>query len=331
MTQNKNKEIWILAECTDGKINNVYYELLTKAKELAGHIENSKVCSVILGHNIDSIIEEVENSGTDTVYYVNHEKLAVYNIDYYTAALQQLNSQYEPDLFLIGATPFGSEIAPTLAARVQTGLAAHCVDITLDENHNAVCLVPAFGGKVISEILIPKHRPQMASVRPGILEANEFSKNPDVKTIIYVCQFDDVVSGIEFETFVPTQACAQKLEEAVIVICAGRGVTTEETWNDIRKLSEKLNASIGYTRSLMDRGYVKDECDMIGTSGKSIKPKIYIGIGVSGATHHVCGMNKSGMIININKDKNAKIFNISDYKVVGDSQVIVKALLEKLS
>lgn len=331
MNQNKNKDIWILAEYSDGKLNTAYKELLTKAKDLAVNMENSRVCSVVLGHKVDSIVKEVENSGADIVYSIDNEKLAIYNIDYYTAALEQLNFKYKPDLFLIGATARGSEIAPTLAARLHTGLAAHCIDIKLNEDNNAVCLVPAFGGKVISEILIPDHRPQMASVRPGILDAKEFEKNPDIEIIKYDAKLDDVVSGIVFESFVPTQVSTKKLEEAEIVICAGRGVTTEETWDNINKLAEKLNASIGYTRCLIDRGFVEDESDMIGTSGKSIKPKIYLGIGVSGATHHVCGMTKSGMIININRDKNAKIFGISDYKVVGDSKVMVDALLEKLS
>ena len=211
MNQNKNKDIWILAEYSDGKLNTAYKELLTKAKDLAVNMENSRVCSVVLGHKVDSIVKEVENSGADIVYSIDNEKLAIYNIDYYTAALEQLNFKYKPDLFLIGATARGSEIAPTLAARLHTGLAAHCIDIKLNEDNNAVCLVPAFGGKVISEILIPDHRPQMASVRPGILDAKEFEKNPDIEIIKYDAKLDDVVSGIVFESFVPTQVSTKKI------------------------------------------------------------------------------------------------------------------------
>jgi len=285
-----------------------------------------------LGDKVDDMVAKVKDMGTDIVYFVEHEKLGQYNCDYYLKALEKLVLAYKPEVFLIGATAMGSEIAPTVAARVRTGLAAHCVDIKMNEDKNIVCLVPAFGGKVISEILIPSHRPQMASARPGILSAEEFEKNPEVETVKVECkELDDFVSDIEFVSFVPSESCPKKLEEAEIVICSGRGVTTQETWDNLEKLAEKMKASLGYTRCLIDNGWVCDEINMIGTSGKSIKPKVYLGIGVSGATHHVCGMNKSGMIININKDKNAKIFDISDYKVVGDSEVLVKALLDKLS
>lgn len=326
------KNIWIFAEHSDNELSPVYGELLGKAKELASDKKGCKVCSIVLGDKVENIVAKVESMGTDIIYYVNHEKLEQYNCDYYLTAIEKLILAYKPEIFLIGATALGSEIAPSVAARVRTGLAAHCVDIAMNEKGNIVCMVPAFGGKVISEILIPKHRPQMASVRPGIFAARDSEKNLNVETIKIECsELDDITSGIEYVSFVPSVTYAQKLEDAEIVICGGRGVASEENWGNVGKLAKKFNAAVGYTRCVLDQGWVEDECDMIGTSGKSIRPKVYLGIGVSGATHHVCGMNKSRMIININRDKNAKIFSISDYKIVADSESIVKALLEKLS
>lgn len=323
------REIWIFAEFKDGRITKGFEELLCKSKNL---FESGApvVSAVVLGNSIADQIDQVKAYGVDKVYVLEHTKLANYNCDYYNVAMEYLIKKHQPDIFLFGATVIGAELAPTVAARLKTGLAAHCVNITA-EDEKVSFWVPAFGGNVIGEILIPDHTPQMASVKPGILGVFEYVKNESTEIFKEeVPELDHTESAVELVGFTPKDNAGVCLEDAEIVICAGRGVTSEETWKKLNDFATKINASIGYTRSLIDRGFVEDETNMIGTSGKSIKANVYIGIGVSGATHHVCGMNKSKTIININKDSNAKIFGISDYKVAAKSEDILTALLEKI-
>lgn len=326
------KNIWVFAEYKGDEPLPVYFELLSKAKSLAAQSENTKVCSVVLGNGVDKVVEKVAASGKDMVYYANHEKLSNYNCDYYCKTLEAMIMEYKPDSFLMGATSIGSEIAPSVAAKVKTGVAAHCVDITMNEENTLICMVPAFGGKIVSEILVPQHRPQIASIRPGILSADRLSANPNVEIVTYSCDvLDSFQSDIELVDFKPNQISGPNLEQAEIVVCVGRGVNTEEAWAHINELATSLNAPIAYTRNFIDNGWVHDETSMIGTSGKSIKPKVCLAFGISGAMHFVCGILKSKMIVSINRDENAKLFDISDYKVVSDADKIVQALVRKLS
>ena len=331
MNLSEYKNIWILAEHKDGVPLPVYYELLSKAKELVGKSRGTKVCGIVLGYGVNHVIEKVAASGVDIVYSVDHAKLKNYNCDYYAKMLEAMIKTYKPEGFLIGATSVGSELAPTIAAKVKTGVAAHCVDVTINDNGNLVCMVPAFGGKIVSEILVPNHRPQIASVRPGILSASKIAANANVEII--KCDssvLDTFDSGITLVDFMPNKVHGQKLDKADIVVVAGRGVSTKEGWEHIQELAKRLNAPIGNTRNFIDNGFVTDESTVIGTSGKSIKPKVCLAFGASGAMHFVCGILKSKMIISVNRDENAKLFDMSDYKVVSDADKIIQALIHKL-
>ena len=331
MNLTEYKNIWVYAECFGREPTSVYYELLSKAKELVDGLGGTKVCSVVLGSNTGDAVSKVAASGTDIVYCVDHPKLADYNVDFYSAALQELIDEYKPEAFLIGATAIGSELAPTVAAKVRTGVAAHCVDIYMNDERQLISLVPAFGGKVVSEILVPEHRPQIASVRPGILSAEELKANPEVSVVSCSCPaLDDCESGVKLIGYKPTEASGLDLEKADFVICAGRGVANDAAWKDINELAEKTCAAVGNTRGLFDAEIVPDESDVIGTSGKSIKPKACLVFGASGAMHFVNGIVKSNMIISVNRDEKAAIFDVSDYKVVGDAGKIIKALINKL-
>lgn len=326
----KAKEIWVFAEIADGEPVPVYQELLCKAKELANKMGETRVCSVVLGHAVDGIAEKLTKMGGDVVYSVDHEKLSDYNSDNYACAMEHLIRTYAPEMVLVGATAIGSELAPTVAAKLKTGLAAHCVDIRLD-GERVNCMVPAFGGRVVSEIYIPDTKPMMASVRPGILNAEELPANSAAERITVDPQFaDQIVVREERISFEANTFTGKKLEESEVVVCAGRGVMNGNTWANLQLLAEKLDAGIGYTRSFADTGLVPDESNMIGTSGKSVKPKVFLGFGISGAAHHVCGMNKSGLVITVNKDEKAKMFRFSDIGAVGDADKVLTALLEKL-
>lgn len=217
-----------------------------------------------------------------------------------------------------------------MAATVKTGLAAHCVDLRYDGSR-LNCMVPAFGGKVVSEIYIPNARPVMASVRPGILEAALVTSAADAEVVTVDTSFlNGVASGEEFLGFETAEKTANDIANAGVVISAGRGAASDTAWSAVNKLTDRLNGALAWSRSLIDTGRVKDESCMIGTSGKSVKPQLLINVGVSGATQYVCGISKSKTVISINRDKKAKIFEHSDYGVVGDAEKILPAVLAKL-
>ncbi|MCL1992906.1 MAG: electron transfer flavoprotein subunit alpha/FixB family protein [Spirochaetes bacterium] len=330
MKPENHKNIWLFAEHKHEKLMPVFQELLTKAKCLANEIENCKLCALIIGSSLENVVKEAEESGADIVYYVDDEKLLNYNCESYTTVLEGIINEYKPLAFLFGATSMGAELAPSLSARVKTGLAAHCVDITTDKHGTLTFIVPAFGGKIECEILIPNHRPQMATVRPGIFEANKLSKANNVQTFRLECPVLPE-PRISFVSFIPSKDyTVQKLEESALVIGCGRGVGTDNDFENLKKLAKKLNAAIAFTRPAVDMGWASDEREMVGSSGKSISPTVYLGFGISGATHHLSGINKSRIIISVNKNKKAKMFDASDYKVVAESRAVINALLKAL-
>lgn len=323
------KEIWVYAEQNSGELAGVVYELFAKARQIAEQIGDRKVAAVVLGSSNQNAVDATKAAGAEIVYSVDHAALAVYRCDIYALAMKRLIEVYQPEYLFFGATGVGSELAPTVAASVKTGLAAHCVDLRYD-GERLNCMVPAFGGKVVSEIYIPNARPVMASVRPGILESGEI-KAVDAQIIAVDTSFlSDVVSSEEFLGFEPVEKAENDITSAQVVISAGRGAASDIAWNSVNHLAERLGGAIAWSRSLMDTGRVQDESCMIGTSGKSVKPQLLINVGISGATQYVCGIGKSRTVISINRDKKAKIFEHSDYGVVGDAEKILPAVLTKL-
>lgn len=327
-----NRDIWVYAEKINDHPSSVYMEILQKAQEMKQKMPGARVCGIVLGNEVDSYAKEVSKLGGEVVYVMDHAKLDTLDTCMIKEAFAELIKEYDPEVVLMGATALGSELAPAVAGKLKTGLAAHCVDIEVT-NERINCIVPAFGGRVISEIYVPETRPVMASVRPGILGVGEECQGDSSAEIKNIeCEFlDDVNSPVEMISFqqdAPSQGV--KLEDAEIVVCAGRGVSTQEDFDQLKTLAEKLNAGIGYTRSFADLGLVEDESDMIGTSGKSIKPQLFLGFGISGAAHHTCGMNKSKLVITINKDENARMFAHSDYGAVGDAGKVISALIKQL-
>jgi len=322
-----SKDIWVFAQHKEGRLLPVFYELLTKARQLAKETPGTKVCALLVGSSLESAVKEARESGADIVYFIDDEKLLNYNPETYTALAESVVSEHKPLAFLFGATAMGAELAPSLAARLKTGLAAHCVDIRADKGGALTFVVPAFGGKVEGDILIPEQRPQMATVRPGIFEAEGLPKAADVQVVKLACPVLPE-PRISFVSFTPAKDDeTQNLEDADLVVGCGRGVGTDTNFKNIEKLAKKLGAAIAFTRPAVDMGWAPDENSMVGSSGRSIRPKVYLNFGVSGAGHHLSGINKSGTIISVNKDAGAKMFDMSDYKVTADCAAIVNALL----
>lgn len=322
------QKIWIFAETDGAAVHASFYELLTKARSL---YENEELTAVVIGAEPQAAAETLKTSGVDQIICAAHEKLGTYHPDYYARTLTELGQIHQPDVFLMSATIIGSEVAPTVAARFSTGLAAHCSDICLDGQGGLVAIIPAFGGKLLGEILIPKKRPAMATVKPGVFEKKELPVPKKVEVAYADTSFlDDCESGISLVDTEPLEVSKDAIDKAEIVVCAGLGIASQENWDKAQELARLLGGSLGYTRPAVDMGYAKDESSMIGTSGKMVRPVLYIGFGVSGAAHHVCGMKDSKTIVSINKNEKADVFHVSDYKLVADSGEVLDELLQAL-
>jgi electron transfer flavoprotein alpha subunit len=306
--------------------------LLTKAKELAAAMpEETEIGAVLLGCNVKGSCETLANYGAEKIYLAEAEELGLYNPMLYAPVITKLVKQEDPEIFLFGATAIGSELGPTVAAQLKTGVAAHCVDLRINEKDQLVANVPSFGGKILGEILCPDTRPQMASVKPGIfVQGEEEQREPDIIEVD--------VSGIKAgELPLKAVALSKKeiegvpLDKAEVVFCGGYGLGNKENWEKLEKLAAVLGGAAACTRPVVDEGWAPGEHVMVGTSGKSIRPKAYVGFGISGATHHICGMKDSGLVISVNRDEKAAVFEVSDAGAAADLNKVLDQLLIKLN
>lgn len=323
----KINKILIFAEVNNAKINSVYYELLSKAKDLVSG-PDAKIGCVIVGSKINPLVEEVSASGVDEVFYLDDERVNLFNIDFYSAALLRAVENFYPEVILVGATSIGEELAPTMGIKLKTGVAAHCLDVSINKNGELVQVVPAFGGKVVGEIYTPNTNPKIVSIKPGILTLKEHEKYQAKKVNLDNSILDITKSKIQAIEIALDISEEMDINKSDFVICAGYGISSCEITEDLKTISKGLNGSIGYTRPAIDSGMDANENNMIGTSGKSVKPKIYLGVGVSGSTHHICGIKDSEIIIGVNKDPKSELFNICDYKAVADGEKVIKELAE---
>ncbi len=322
------KELWILAEVENGKIAGSYYELLSKASEVYAESSEEMCFSAVCLTSDESVCNELVTSGADKVICVSDEKLGSYNPSYYASALAEIAKSKEPEIILVPASAVGSEVGPSVAAKLGTGLAAHCTDLKLGEDGVFHMMIPAFGGKMMGDDIIPTARPIMASIKPGVFERQSL---PEKEAELVITSVDlEENCGIELVSSEIIETGDKPIDKADVIICAGHGSGSAGVVDDLKILADKLGASLGYTRPLVDLGYFDNENSMIGTSGKTVKPKLYVGFGASGASHHVCGMKDSRMIININNDEEADCFKVSNYKAIGDCKEIVKEMLARL-
>jgi electron transfer flavoprotein alpha subunit len=325
------EKIWVHAEVTDGKIANSTFELLSKAGDLAQTLgKDTLIETTLIGDGLADEAGRLASHGAQTIYLADDPSLRYYSPVTYVPVLADLASAHEPDIYLFAATATGSALGPAVAARLRTGMAAHCVDLRIGEKGKLVSLVPSFGGKVIGEILCPEKKPQMASVKPGIFAMKAADPSWPVRierlapSAWQKYTNDDALEVVKIEK----QALkGRPLNEASVVVCGGFGVGSREKWALLERLAEYLGGATACTRPAVDEGWAEEQ-DMIGTSGRSIRPEVYLGFGISGATHHICGMSRSGVIINVNRDEKAPIFSVSDYRVVADVSEILPLLVE---
>jgi len=322
------KGIWTFAEQEDGCLAEVSLELLGAARLLAGKKMETEVSAVLLGRRIRDLVRPLFAHGADRVFLADHPALERYLSLPYTRVVSDLISGGHPEIFLLPATIQGSDLAARVAARLNTGLSAHCTHLDIDEKGELMQVVPAFGGKVMATILCPNHRPQMATVRPGVFRKGDPQERKGLVEEVPV----DLSSQDRRQKLVDVyweKPPGKSIEEAEVVIAGGAGIGNKEDWKWVDELARVLNGAVGGTRPPLDEGWIS-EAQMIGQSGKTIRPKLYIGIGVSGVIQHVVGIQDAKVIIAINNDAQAAIFKCADLGVVGDFRKIVPLLVQEL-
>jgi len=320
------KGIWIFAEQRDGELMNVGPELLGVGRELADTL-SVPLSAVLLGSETDGMPQELIHYGADQVYVVDHPLLEQYQTDIYAKALKSLVDRYLPEIFLFGATTIGRDLAPRLAVRLRTGLTADCTGLVVDPEKRLLAQTrPAFGGNLMATILIPNHRPQMSTVRPNVMKRLEPQTSREGK-IIQVkdvsIQAEDICTRIL--EIVHDADTTVNLQEAEIIVSGGRGLGKPENFELIRELASVIGGAVGASRATVDAGWIPSY-HQVGQTGKTVHPKLYIACGISGAIQHLIGMQTSDIIVAINKDPDAPIFDVATYGIAADLFDIVPAL-----
>ena len=334
------KGVYIFAQQVDNAISPIAFELLGKAKELAKDLE-TEVTAVLLGYNVKGLADSLAEYGADNVVVVDSPVLETYRTEPYTQALAAAINEYKPEIMLVGATAIGRDLGPRVSARVGTGLTADCTVLEIgdfplnplpnrEQKHNQLLMTrPAFGGNTIATIACPDNRPQMATVRPGVMQkidkidgakANVIEFNPALEENNCYVEILDVVKEIKNTV---------DIQEAKILVSGGRGVGSKENFKLLEDLADAIGGVVACSRAAVDNGWM-DKDLQVGQTGKTVRPNVYFAIGISGAIQHTSGMEESDIIIAINKDASAPIFDVADYGIVGDLNKIVPMLTEAL-
>lgn len=323
------KHVYVFAEQRDGKIQNVAVELLGKARDLADTL-HEKVYAVVLGHKIEKQAGELFAYGADEVLYVDDSILDVYTTEPYAQAITHIINEYKPSIFLIGATTIGRDLGPRLSARLETGLTADCTSLDISEEGDLMMTRPAFGGNLMATIMCKEHRPQMSTVRPGVMRAKAKDESRTGTPQKVNVAFDKSKIKVHVLETIKEDKNMVDISEANILVSGGRGVGCVEGFEALGKLAEALDAEVSASRAMVDAGLIPHE-RQVGQTGKTVRPDIYFAMGISGAIQHLAGMEESEYIIAINKDKYAPIFNVADLGIVGDLRKIVPLLTERLN
>ena len=325
------KDVYVFAEQRDGKIQNVALELLGKARELAD-ANNEKVVAMLLGKNIKGEAQTLVAHGADRVLVVDHDLLATYLTEPYTQAITQIIRECKPSIMLIGATTIGRDLGPRVSARNVTGLTADAtkLEISDDEAHEFRMTRPAFGGNLMATILCKNHRPQMSTVRPGVMQMMPADPNRKGEIVDYAVQFDEKkIARVTILKTVKEEKVITDISQAKVLVSGGRGVGTKDGFAKLEALAKELGGEVSSSRAMVDAG-VMEQSRQVGQTGKTVRPNLYLACGISGAIQHLAGMEESELIIAINKDKFAPIFSVADLGIVGDLHKIVPMLTERL-
>ena len=321
------KGVWVFAEQREGKIASVSYELLGTGRKLTDEL-NVELSAVLFGAS-EREAEELIKWGADKVYFCEDSIFEKFNDEPNAKLLSYLIETYKPEIVIAGATPIGRSFIPRVAARVGTGLTADCTSLSIDrETRNLLQVRPAFGGNIMATILCPFRRPQMATVRPRVMKRGAYQENKKGE-IIHIAA-DNVSSRTRvIDTIKEVSGIAVNLQEADVIVAGGRGLGNTKGFELIKELAELLGGTIGASRAAVDEGWISYS-HQVGQTGKTVCPKIYIACGISGAVQHLVGMQSSDIIIAINKNPEAPIFNVATYGIVGDLYEIIPLFIKKI-
>lgn len=329
MDKSQYKNIFVFVEQRENAIQPVALELLGKATELANTLQE-KVVAVLAGNNITSQAQLLIEYGADEVICIDDPELKNYITEPYAQAINQVIKQYKPSIMLFGATTIGRDLAPRLSARLETGLTADCTKLEISEKREFLMTRPAFGGNLMATITCTEHRPQMSTVRQGVMQKNNRIPGKKGKVIAFKAQFDNSKFKVRLVENVKEQKNKIDITDAKILISGGRGVGNPKGFDQLEKLADVLNAEVSASRAVVDAGVIPHD-RQVGQTGKTVRPDLYIAAGISGAIQHLAGMEESDFIIAINKDKYAPIFGVADLGIVGDVNKIIPLLTERLS
>ena len=321
-----NKDIFVYIEQRDREIQNVSFELLGEARRLVA-VSGGDVCGVLVGNNISDLAKEVVANGADKVYVVDNAALTLYTTECYAQAISAVIAKYSPNAMLFGASTIGRDLAPRLSARVHTGLTADCTDLKIDEEGNLFMTRPAFGGSLFATIACPNHRPQMSTVRPGVMKKVEYDANRAGEIVIEDIAIDANKFAVKVIEEVKETKAAVKIEDAKILVSMGRGL--ENCKAQVEAFANVIGGTVSCSRAVVDAG-VWTSARQVGQTGKTIRPEVYFAMGISGAVQHIAGMDGSDLIVAINKDKNAAIFNTAHLGIVGDATKIMPELEKEI-
>ena len=334
------KGVFVYAQQVDNKLSNIAYELVGKGKALAADL-GEKVTAVVIGYQIADLADKLAEYGADKVILVDDPELKEYRTEPYTHAMAEVINHFKPEIFLIGATAIGRDLGPRVCARIHTGLTADCTKLDIgdfplnpvpgqEQLHNQLLMTrPAFGGNTIATIACPYFRPQMATVRPGVMQKNP--KEPGRK-----CEVENFNPGfvpddlyVEILDVVKKVSDTVDIQDAKILVSGGRGMGGPENFKILDELAAAIGGTVSCSRAVVDAGW-KPKDLQVGQTGKTVRPKLYFAIGISGAIQHLAGMEESDLIIAINKDESAPIFDVADFGLVGDLNKIVPILTQKI-
>lgn len=329
MDKSAYKNVYVFVEQRDGDIQSVAFELLGKARDLADAL-GEKVVALFPGYQIADKCQSLIEHGADEVICVDHVQLKDYLTEQYVQVIHQVIEQYRPSIMLLGATTIGRDLGPRLAARVTTGLTADCTKLEISEDKELWSTRPAFGGNLMATIVNSTHRPQMSTVRPGVMQKREADPSRKGEIINFAPQFDESKIRVRLIETVKEDKGMVDITEAKILVSGGRGVGNKEGFDKLNELANVLNAEVSTSRAMVDAGIMPHD-RQVGQTGKTVRPNLYFALGISGAIQHLAGMEEADFIVAVNKDKFAPIFSVSDLGIVGDVNKIVPLLTERLA
>ncbi len=340
MNLEEYKGVFVFAQQVDNEISGIAFELIGKGKDLAKDL-NTEVTAVLIGSGVKGLADELAAYGADRVIVVDDPELKDYRTEPYTHALASVINQYKPEIMLIGATAIGRDLGPRVSARVATGLTADCTQLDIgdfplvaregqEQKHNQLLMTrPAFGGNTIATIACPDNRPQMATVRPGVMQKIDRIEGAKAVVEEYNPGFIPDNKYVEILDVVKSITDTVDIMDAKILVSGGRGMGCPENFEMLKELADVLGGEVSCSRAVVDAGWEPKDLQ-VGQTGKTVRPQVYFAIGISGAIQHVAGMEESDLIIAINKDETAPIFEVADYGIVGDALKIVPKLTEVL-